>query len=168
MSRRPIFRLLALALLLPASTAFADTASTSATVRIERYALQLTKVRDIDFGSATPSVLQNGYITLSPTGLHQVNGGIAAYDPTGAQPAQYTVSGVPSAPFAVMFSASTIYLSNGTQTLMISDFVIENGPTQVLGLDGTAQFRVGANLYVGAAQMPGTYTGTFSVTVAYN
>lgn len=168
MSLRTIVRLLAIATLLPASTAFADTAATSATVRIERYALQLTKVRDIDFGSITPSVLQNGYVTLGPTGQHQVNGGIAAYDPTGAQPAQYTVSGVPSAPFAVMLSAPAVYLSNGTQSLMISDFVVENGPGQILGLDGTAQFRIGANLYVAAAQMPGTYTGTFSVTVAYN
>jgi len=33
---------------------------------------------------------------------------------------------------------------------------------------GTENFQVGATLTVGAAQAVGPYTGTFTVTVAYN
>jgi hypothetical protein len=37
----------------------------------------------------------------------------------------------------------------------------------VVGGGGTASFLVGATLNVGASQVPGSYTGSFSVTVSY-
>ncbi len=36
------------------------------------------------------------------------------------------------------------------------------------GNAGTQSFYVGGTLHVGSNQAPGAYTGTFSVTVAYN
>jgi hypothetical protein len=36
------------------------------------------------------------------------------------------------------------------------------------GTTGTQSFYVGSTLHVGSSQNPGTYTGSFTVTVNYN
>lgn len=165
----PALRFLcALAMALAAIPASAQTASTQATVKIENYALVITKQNDLDFGSITPSASASGYVTLDPAGTYSVHGSIPAYNPAGATPARYAVSGVPSTAFAVSLPGPTISLTNGTQSLLVGDFVAEGGPTQQLDGNGTANFRVGATVFIQAAQRPGAYTGSFNVTVAYN
>lgn len=164
-----LFFLLAGALLAAAlpPVASAQTASTQAVVRIENYALVLTKQNDMDFGSITPSLTNSGYVTLQPNGA-TIPTGVAAYNPAGATPARYSVTGVPSAQISIALPNPTVSLSNGTQSLLIGDFVAENGTLQQLGTDGTLNFRVGANVYVQTLQRPGVYTGSFDVTVLYN
>lgn len=148
------------------SVASAQTASTQAVVRIENYALVLTKQNDMDFGSITPSLTNNGFVILQTNGIPSPSG-VAAHNPAGATAARYSIAGVPSANIFISLPSS-VSLSNGTQSLLISDFAAENGITQQLGTDGTLNFRVGATVFVQALQRPGVYTGSFDVTVLYN
>jgi hypothetical protein len=164
----PITFPLACALLAAAlpSIATAQTASTQAVVRIENYALVLTKQNDMDFGSITPSLTNDGYVVLQADGVTSP-AGVAAYNPAGANPALYSVTGVPSAQVAITLPG-TVSLSNGAESLLIGDFTAENGTLQQLGTDGTLGFRVGATVFVQALQRPGVYTGSFDVTLLYN
>jgi hypothetical protein len=161
-----LFACALLAAALP-SVASAQTASTQAVVRIENYALVLTKQNDMDFGSITPSIATNGIVTLFPNGT-MLPTGVAAHNPAGATPARYSLTGVPLAQISIGLP-SIAYLNNGNGgQIIISDFSAENGITQQLGTDGTLNFRLGATVYVPALQRPGIYTGSFDVTVLYN
>lgn len=88
-----------------------------------------------------------------------------------------TTSGDVAATYSVMLPSNTT-LSNGTgQSMTVNNFTIAgdgdaNPYTRILHNDGTGlgldTFGVGARLDVDADQVPGTYSGTFVVSVQYN
>ena len=94
-----------------------------------------------------------------------------------AQASTCTTSGDVAATYSVMLPSNTT-LSNGTgQSMTVSSFAISgdgdaNPYTRILHNDGTGlgldSFGVGARLDVGADQVPGTYSGTYVVSVQYN
>jgi len=55
----------------------------------------------------------------------------------------------------------------GTETMSVSDFTLQGQSKKTLAKQESFEFRVGATLNVGAAQLDGTYVGTFDVTVQY-
>jgi Domain of unknown function (DUF4402) len=161
--------LITAALMLSSFAASAQTASTTASVNIENYALDITKTQDLNFGSITPSASTNGTMTLSPNGLVSTGGGVISRSGSGYSPAAYTINGVPAASFSVTIAPTVVTLSGPRGTLTVSDFAINQATPIVLDSStGTAYFTVGATLFVNAGQLPGYYTGTFDVTVAYN
>jgi hypothetical protein len=60
-----------------------------------------------------------------------------------------------------------VTLKSGNAELPITGFRTSNG-TGRLASDGTATFGVGASVTIPAGQAPGTYSGSYPVTVAYN
>lgn len=160
--------LITAALMLSPFAASAQTASTTASVDIENYALDITKNQDLSFGSITPSASADGTMTLSPNGLVTTTGGVTSRSGSGYSPAAYTISGVPAASFSVAIAPTTVTLSGPGGPLIVSDFVLTQATPITLDNSGLAFFNVGATLFVNAGQLPGNYTGTFDVTVAYN
>jgi hypothetical protein len=160
--------LITAALMLSPFAASAQTASTTASVDIENYALDITKNLDLSFGSITPSASADGTMTLAPNGLVSTTGGVTSRSGSGYSPAAYRISGVPAASFSVTIAPGTVALSGPGQTLTVSDFVLSQATLITLDNSGLAFFNVGATLFVNAGQLPGNYTGTFDVTVAYN
>ena len=161
--------LIAAALILSPFSASAQTASTTASVDIENYAIDITKNQDLNFGSVAPSASTNGTMVLDHGGGVYTSGGVTSLPNSGYSPAAYTISGVPAASFSVTIAPTIVTLSGPRGTLTVGAFV-RSGPTPI-SLDsstGLASFTVGATLYVNAGQLPGNYTGTFDVTVAYN
>jgi hypothetical protein len=61
----------------------------------------------------------------------------------------------------------TVTAKNGGAELAISGFHTTSGADR-LASDGTASFGVAASMTIPGGQTPGTYTGSYSVTVAYN
>ena len=55
----------------------------------------------------------------------------------------------------------------GTETMSVSNFTLQGQDKRTLARQESFEFRVGATLNVGAAQLDGTYVGTFDVTVQY-
>jgi Domain of unknown function (DUF4402) len=159
--------LITAALMLSPFTAGAQTASTSASVTVENYALSIVKGQDLSFGIITPSASINGTMTLAPSGGVSTTGGVTSIPNSGYGPASYIARGVPLAGFSITLpSAITLTSSRGSLTV---DNFSRSGPTPI-SLDniGESYFNVGATIQVGAGQLPGNYTGTFDVTVAYN
>lgn len=155
-------------LMLSPFAASAQTANTTASVNIENLS-EITKTLDLSFGSVTASALADGTMILAPNGLVSTTGGVTSRTGSGYSQAAYTVSGVPAASFSVTIAPTTVTLSGPGGTLSVGDFVLDQAtPITLDSSSGLAFFNVGATLFVNAGQLPGNYTGTFDVTVAYN
>ena len=108
-------------------------------------------------------------MALSPSGVVSTTGGVTSRSGSGYSPAAYTISGVPAASFSVTIAPTTVTLSGPGGTLIVGDFALsQTTPISLNSSSGLAFFSVGATLLVNAGQLPGNYTGTFDVTVAYN
>lgn len=95
---------------------------------------------------------------------------------TAASPSQCTALGELDLAFDVTLPASTT-LTNGSSSMLLDTFTISSELdgfplNRVLDVplagQGSNGFGVGATLHVNAAQAPGTYTGSFTVSVQYN
>ena len=161
--------LMTAALMLSPFAASAQTASTTASVNIENYALNIIKLRDLNFGSVIPSASIDGTMTLSPSGAPSTTSSITYRLNSGYEQASYSISGVPAARVNVTVAPATVTLTSPRGTLTVGNFILSQASPIVLdGSTGTAFFSIGATLFVNAGQLPGNYTGTFDVTVAYN
>ena len=80
----------------------------------------------------------------------------------------FNVTGDSNAKFSITLPESTILTTTtaGATAMTVDNFVHSAGTSPQLS-SGIASFKVGATLNVGAEQKAGDYTGTFTVTVAY-
>lgn len=142
-------------------------------------AQSISTSQNLSFGTFTPG--GGGTVVVSPAGARTATGGVTLF--TAAQfsqpaAASYIVAnpsnGVSS--FTITLPASSVILTRtgGTATMSVGTFTSnpvtgqgtnKKGFGQLAG--GSGNFTVGATLTVGASQAAGTYTGTYSVTVAF-
>ncbi len=141
-----------------------DGDSDSANVAITLLApISISSTGDMDFGTMLTTGTA-GTVTVTPAGARSsVNvdlfGGLpaaAAFNATGASGQTYSIT-----------LPSSATLSSGGNTMTVDTFTDDAGATPTLS-GGSDTFNVGATLHVGATQVSGTYSGTFSVTVNYN
>jgi hypothetical protein len=127
---------------------------------------------DLAFGTVVPNAI-GGTVVINPFGS-------GARTATGVQvisstygPAAFTISGESNATYAVTLpSTTTITKTGGTETMTVDTFtstlsgigLVVTG--RLVGTEGS--FTVGGKLHVAPDQLPGSYTGTFTVTAAYN
>lgn len=130
--------------------------------------LTITKVQDFNLGSVTlgPGVWSKANVALSQAGvLTCANTNITC---SGAvQAAEYDVQG--SGQQTVQISAPNVTLTNqsdSSQTLTL----LTNAPASIVlknsGMPGT-NFWIGGSVTLNSTTAPGTYVGTFNVTVDY-
>lgn len=111
----------------------------------------------------------NGSVSISPTGVRTSTGEVVALSAHPGQPAQFVVTGDPSMTYAITLPADgTVALSNGTTNMPVNGFVSDPAGSGVLSGSGSQVLSVGATLGVSAGQPPGSYSGSFNVTVNYN
>ena len=125
------------------SNAEAGFATANATVDIVA-AIAITKTGDLDFGAVIPA---------------------AGTDTVTA--AVFEVSGNGNAIYIITLPASAT-VTSGANSMTVDKFKSNPLGTGTLDATGNDSFTVGATLNVGASQVAGTYTGTFSVSVDYN
>ena len=133
--------------------------------------LGITSTGSLNFGtlvsmatSYTATVGTDANRTLSNDNAAKV-GGIAS---TVTVPT-FNVTGDSNAKFSITLPVSTSLTTTSggeTATMTVDNFVHNAGISPKLD-SGAASFKVGATLNVGNAQKAGSYTGTFTVTVAY-
>ena len=165
------------ALTLTAATAFAAgnsaSANANASVKI-RKAISLTKTADLDFGGIVISASGTAADTavLSPANVLTAPGTngtiVGTFNTTSA--AAFNVAGTKNATYAVTLPGAAVSLagSNGG-TLNVTAFTSTSGSgTNTLDGTGADTLAVGATLTVPQTTTDGNYSGTFSVTVAYN
>jgi hypothetical protein len=160
--------LVILALAPAAAPAGAATASPQATgTALVLRPVSVTKLQDMDFGDLWPTaagtaVLEPNTDTLSTTGgVTRVGGSPHSAEFAGSAQSSAVVNiKLPNQP-------STLTRVGGTQTMTVSNFTLEGLSKRAIAAQTAFTFRVGGTLHVAAAQVEGTYVGTFTVTVQY-
>ena len=149
--------------LLAARTGAAQTCSGSAQIAI-------SKTADLDFGTLGVTATAGTAVIDPVTGNRSVTGGVVGL--TGSfSAAGFSVLLCGAAGpkrFSVILPSSAITLNGSGGGTMTVDTFTQN-PTGSIPSDSNpppTPFTVGATLHVGGNQAQGTYTGTFSVTVA--
>jgi hypothetical protein len=130
--------------------------------------LTLLKKDDLDFGTLVPSA-GGGTATLDPvTGTVTATGGIVPL-PGGTSPATFIGAGSRDAPYQIRLPKNPITLtrSGGTETMTVSSLTLDGNSTRLINAFEAFEFKVGGQLAIGANQAPGTYVGTFDVSVQY-
>ncbi|HXZ02219.1 MAG TPA: DUF4402 domain-containing protein [Stellaceae bacterium] len=147
---------------LAASELCAATATGHASVTILR-AIMASETAPMSFGQLGPPS-GGGAVALSPTsGITGPPGlGVAGTAAAG----KFTVTGQPSSAVTISFSSGNVLAGPGP-AMALGSFVHNAGATPALDGSGTLTFSVGATLAIGAAQPPGSYSGTYAVTVNY-
>jgi hypothetical protein len=175
--------LIAFGLVASATGAMAQSSATAngtATANVIR-PITIVASRDLAIGNVDPgAAIGTMVITGTAAGAASVTGGVTQ---PGSQKgtvtsAQFTVGGeggffytltIPTAPVTISDSATTP--NTMTVSTFTSDVATTAGAGQLsgsIGSAGTQTVSVGGTLNVGANQAAGSYTGSFSVTVAYN
>ena len=130
--------------------------------------LSLIKKKNMDFGTLI-SAATAGTATINPaTGAVTTTGGVTAATSTTSA-ATFVGAGSKNAPFQIRLPTSPITLtrSGGTETMTVSNWTTDGQTTRRVAANAAFQFGIGARLNVAANQAPGTYVGTFNVTVHY-
>ncbi len=127
--------------------------------------VSIQKPADLNFGAmiATRSA---GQVVLGQDGARRASGGVVLGSAAAVSSAAFLVAGEPHATFTVSLPAS-IEITSGQSRMTVAGFST-GGTTQALDGTGRRALNVGATLGVEANQAPGSYAGSFTVTVAYN
>ena len=128
----------------------------------------LANTSGLSFGSFVAGA--GGSIAVTTSGGRSKTGSVFLLSQGGiSTAAQFTVSGTAGATYAITLPADgTVALSSGSNTMAVNSFVSFPSAMGTLSGGGTQLLSVGATLTVGNAQPPGSYAGSFSVTINYN
>jgi len=150
---------------LPMAALGQATESGQISVLVQNQAITLVEDAALSFGTILPYG-RPGFIRINTNGSASVN---AVHQSAPGQAAQWSVTGVPNAPFDITLPANgTVTVNSGSFSMDVDTFGHNQGSQPVLDGAGERVFLVGATLRVGANQPAGTYTGTYNVTVTYN
>jgi spore coat protein U-like protein len=130
--------------------------------------LSLIKKTNMDFGTLIESA-SAGTATIDPTsGAVTTTGGVTAV-PSATSAAQFLGAGSRNSPYQIRLpnAAITLTRAGGTETMTVSNWTLDGPTNRKVGANEAFQFGVGARVSVAANQAPGTYVGTFTVTVHY-
>lgn len=154
--------------------AYADTKQGDAEVTIVR-PLSFVIDDNLDFGSLIPGTVA-GTVTMAPTGARTATNGIVLVG-GGHKPATFAGQGIFNQRVDISLGANSIFINGPGPRMRVRTFVVGSTPTAVLttaplrfriaAASGIFAFPIGATLEVGANQAPGTYSGTWSITLNY-
>lgn len=165
---------MALAMGGPAIAATADRETADAQIAIVR-PLEFIRVENLHFGSVIRGATA-GTVIVSPTGVRTKTGGVTL-NGSGFQAARFAGMGTANQNVDISLGANQIFITGPGAPMRVHTFVIGSTPTATLSTavqrfrisssTGIFTFPVGATLDVGANQTPGTYTGTWTITLNY-
>lgn len=168
---KQIIKFLAIAVVMLAfvGTVQAQTATaTSNAAAVIIAPLSITNTAGLHFGTIMRSAAL-GTVSIATDGTRTSTGGVtlSALAPLHSV-ATFDLEGESGNDVVITLPASTT-ISNGTQTMLVDNFVSNPDDANPVTLGGTPTvLSVGATLNVAANQASGTYTGTFDVSINYN
>nr|AWD72169.1 hypothetical protein pE5SP1_p053 [Polaromonas sp. E5S] len=138
--------------------------------------ITITPVNTLEFGNVVAGA---GTVTIAPAGGRTDS--VAALSP-GTQigtvrAATFNVGGQGAFTYAITLPTAAVELKDSAatpNTMSVSAFTVASGGTGTVSgsvgtlAGGAGNLNVGATLNVASLQVPGAYTGTYTVTVAYN
>lgn len=135
-------------------------------------ALTATETAQMNFGRFSPEV-EGGQVVLTPDGVRSSQGSVVLGGGF-AQSGKFTITGAPEATFSIQLPDGPAILTHqGSDNTMQVDNWISNPPAGTGAgtlAQGSQIVKIGATLEVGSIEdnPVGMYTGTFSLTFAYN
>ena len=133
--------------------------------------ISIEEITPLSFGKVySGSTL--GTVTVTTANARTNSGGVTLFG-SDQTTARYNILGNASATYAITVPTSPINVTKDLVNLEVSNFQAKStstnsGTSGSLATDGTDSFVVGATLTLPASTVPGRYTGTFEVSVAYN
>ncbi|MCX6309716.1 MAG: DUF4402 domain-containing protein [Bacteroidia bacterium] len=128
-----------------------------------------TSSQALDFGVIARGTTGNSNIVVAAVTAPSINvasGDAIVLSSTAQTAAKCTVGGENAKTYAITIPSTAQTITDGTTTLNITSFTCSNGASGAIGTNDL--FWVGGTLTVPSTATAGNYTGTFSVTVAYN
>jgi len=171
--KKVILTLVAIAAFVLTSTAADNVANKTVSVQskariITPITLANTSAQALDFGiiarGAANSTIVVGSVA-SPS-INVASGDAVVLTSAAQTAAKFTVGGEAGKTYAITIPSTAQSISDGTNSLSITGFSCSNGTVGTIGTNDV--FYVGGTLSVPLTAVASTYTGTFSVTVAYN
>jgi hypothetical protein len=167
----------AISLAVVASSANAQASATgsgTATVQILK-ALSVASHHDLAFGKVAISATTAGAIAISESGTRSALNGAVLVGGTTVTPADFVFNGEPSQQVAVTYSDSagaanslgTYQLSDGGTNNVTLTITSSKTGNQTLDSSGNITVPIAGSVAIPAAQVGGSYTGSYYVTVAY-
>lgn len=164
-----------------AAVGFAGTASAQSTASASGQGsitvirpLTVTKSADMKFGTVVRPSTGSGSVVVSNAGARTVSGGVVALNSGDTpQAAQFNIDGEGGQSVSVTVPA-TFTMANGSESLTVttSNNLGTNASAQTLsnalGSAGSLNVRVGGSVALPSTAATGVYTGTFTVSAAYN
>lgn len=155
------------AALIPAASAQAAKTATANTRAVILKPLTIVKVNDLNFGNIVPGATAGTVVINAASGASSKTGGVTIFG-TNHNNASFTVTGSGGHNYIITLGAAPkLTRAGGTQTMTMTALTLNGAKTRAMPAAGTATLTIGGTLAVAANQTPGSYTGTFSVTVAY-
>ena len=155
-------------LALPLASFSADGTGTSTATIVAP--ITITPVLDLAFGKFSAN--GGGTVTVNATtAARSVASGNVALVSQGntTTAATFTIGGAGTAGFDITVPSSPINITHTNSVDQMSVGSFTSNPANSSSLVGGAKtISVGGTLTIGAAQTPGVYSGTFTVTVEYN
>lgn len=141
------------------------TATADATATIVA-AISIDNTEDLNFGEVVTSS-GSGTVTVSPAGVRTASGVTLGSD-AAVSAASFSVTGGAGYTYDITLPSSSVTLSDNGNTMSVDNFISDPSGSGTLSSGGTQTLNVGATLTVGENQAPGSYSGSFVVTVAYD
>jgi hypothetical protein len=135
-------------------------------------ALTANETAQLNFGRFSPGVA-GGEVIISPDGVKSAQGSVMLSG-GGSSPGQFTITGAPNATFSIQLPEGPVQLmhQNSNQTMTVNEWTSYPPAGNSSGTlnEGFEIVSVGASLVVGSIENNpvGIYTGSFSLTFAYN
>jgi Domain of unknown function (DUF4402) len=148
----------------PAFAAPGDTANANGAATAEVVApitLTHTPSAALDFGTFTTGT-GGGTIVVTQAGVATDSGDVTLVSGSTSAADAFSVAGDAGRAFTITTASGTV--ANGGTTMAFTT----SAPASGTLTGGTAAFNVGGTLTVVGGEAAGTYTGSYSVTVAYN
>ena len=130
--------------------------------------LSLIKKTNMGFGTLIETPVAGTATINAASGAVTTTGGVTAV-PSSTSAAVFIGAGSRNSPYQIRLPSAPITLtrSGGTETMSVSNWTLDGPTNRKVGANEAFQFGVGAQVSVAANQAPGTYVGTFNVTVHY-
>jgi microcystin-dependent protein len=168
-------KLLGLAVIISSlgTPAFAQSATGTGSITVVR-PLTVTRNADLRFGTVVRPSTGAGTTVIDAGGARSVTGGVVALSSGDLpQAAQFTIAGEGAQSVSVTVPA-TFSIANQTETLTVTttNSLTGSAATQALsgaiGAAGSLVVNVGGSVPITSTTPTGLYTGTFTVSAAYN
>ncbi len=129
--------------------------------------LSLLNLSDLEFGTMLSGPTAGTATVNATTGARTTTGGVTGVNNDSSAAQFLTFGGPLQFIFVTRGPLPVLVRDGGSETMNVSGLTL-NGPVfRFLNGAGLLDLRVGGQLNVGANQEPGTYRGTFDITVTY-